>query len=192
MSWFFENYSDLFSVLDRLVGERSKRLLLNIVAFRLAGHHSIKIATRFSESTSDFADFMKCQGGEPSNLGATGMFGGLIHFDFVFENKRYVADCLAFNYVLHRRQYFYSEGAVAIQPDDGDIVVDAGACLGDTSVAFAKAVGPTGKVFAFDPVADNLVVLEHNVKQNDVGNIVPIPFGLSDRDVFCSPVKVGA
>jgi FkbM family methyltransferase len=191
-SWFFENYNEIFSVMNSLVSERSKRLLLNIIAFRLAGHHSIKIATGFSEDTTEFLEFTKSQGGEPSKLGATGMFGGLVHYDFIFENKHYVADCLGFKYVLHRKQYFFSEGTMTVEPVNGDVVIDAGACLGDTSVAFAKAVGPSGKVFAFEPVADNLIVLEHNAKLTDEKNIVAIPFGLSDQDVFCSPVKVGA
>jgi FkbM family methyltransferase len=192
LSWFFESYTEIFEVFEHLVGERSKRLLLNIIAFRLGGHHSIKIDTRFSEDTPEFADFMRLQGGEPSYLATKGAFGGLTHFDFIFEGKRYVADCLGFQYVLHRKQYFFSEGPVCVQPSHGDIVIDAGACLGDTSVAFAKVIGPMGKVFAFDPVADNIEVLERNAKQNDEANIVPVPFGLSDRDVFCSPVKVGA
>lgn len=33
----------------------------------------------------------------------------------------------------------------------GDVVIDAGACLGDHTVVYLKSVGPTGTVHAFEP-----------------------------------------
>lgn len=35
--------------------------------------------------------------------------------------------------------------------NEGDVVVDAGANIGDTAGPFLKRVGPTGKVYAFEP-----------------------------------------
>lgn len=44
----------------------------------------------------------------------------------------------------------------------GDVVVDVGASLGDTTAAFLKAVGEDGKVYAFEPNPDAFEALTHN------------------------------
>lgn len=48
----------------------------------------------------------------------------------------------------------------------GDAVIDVGAHLGDTSVLFAMAVGPQGRVFAVEPNRYVLPVLERNAELN--------------------------
>lgn len=50
----------------------------------------------------------------------------------------------------------------------GDLVVDVGANIGYYACLFAKTVGPTGKVFAFEPEPTNFSVLEHNLELNNV------------------------
>lgn len=44
----------------------------------------------------------------------------------------------------------------------GDWVVDGGAAVGDHTVAYLEAVGPTGKVFAFEPGSEAFKCLQHN------------------------------
>lgn len=36
----------------------------------------------------------------------------------------------------------------------GGVVIEGGVCIGDTTARFAHAVGPTGRVFGFDPLGD--------------------------------------
>ena len=67
---------------------------------------------------------------------------------------------------LHRNQYFYTDGDLSISPCDGDIVLDCGACLGDTAIVFGNSVGEQGHVYSFDPVLDHLDILDHNIMQN--------------------------
>lgn len=190
ISWFCDTYVDLFETMSLFESERSKRLFLNIIAYRLAGHHSIRIETGFGQDDHAYDAFIERLGGTPSTLATTGIFGSLTHYEFVHEGKRYVLDCSGLRTCLWRRQYFFSEDGIDIQPGKGDFVVDAGACLGDTSVVFGKAVGPEGKVFAFDPVENHLEVLEHNIRQNPDCDIQAIPFGLSDKDVICPPIRL--
>ena len=54
----------------------------------------------------------------------------------------------------------------------GDIVVDAGAHIGDYTLLYAKLVGPTGKVFAFEPHKDNFNLLKKNIEVNNYQNII--------------------
>lgn len=47
---------------------------------------------------------------------------------------------------------------------DGDVVIDGGAFLADHTVAYANAVGISGKVYAFEPNPVALQALKFNVK----------------------------
>jgi FkbM family methyltransferase len=190
LSWFFDNYEELFSAFSLFTTDRSRRLFLNLLAFRLAGHHSVRIETNFDENGASFEEYKALEKYTASSLPAAGSFGKLNHYDFIYNNRHYVADCLGFKYYLFRGQYFLNDCGVRIEPNAGDFVIDAGACLGDTAIVFGKAVGKDGKVFAFDPVGNHLEVLSHNIAQNPDCNIQAMPFGLSDSDVDCSPIKL--
>jgi FkbM family methyltransferase len=190
LCWFIDNCEELYSAFSLFKAERSKRLFLNLLAFRIAGHHSVRIETLFDENSVSFESYKAIEKYTASSLPAVGQFGKLRHYDFNYNNKHYVADCLGLKYYLYRRQYFFDDGKVKVEPNQGDFVIDAGACLGDTAIVFGKAVGKDGKVFAFDPVENHLEVLGHNINQNPDCNIQAMPFGLADADVSCPPIKL--
>ena len=47
---------------------------------------------------------------------------------------------------------------------EGGVVADIGACLGDHTVAYAQMVGPTGRVYAFEPNPAALECLRYNTR----------------------------
>ena len=53
----------------------------------------------------------------------------------------------------------------------GDIVVDVGASIGYFTLIFARAVGPEGKVFAFEPKPERFELLKKNVEINGYHNV---------------------
>lgn len=53
----------------------------------------------------------------------------------------------------------------------GATVVDAGANIGYNTVYMARRVGPSGRVVAVEPAADNLRVLRTNVARNGLANV---------------------
>jgi FkbM family methyltransferase len=61
----------------------------------------------------------------------------------------------------------------------GMTVVDAGANVGYFSLLFARWVGPTGRVYAFEPDPGNFNLLERNIKRNGYGNVTAVPMALS-------------
>ncbi len=69
-----------------------------------------------------------------------------------------------------------------VQP--GNVVYDLGAHAGYYSLAAARAVGPAGRVFAFEPDATNLADLRFHVARNDLKQVevVPHPVGLKHGD----------
>lgn len=62
----------------------------------------------------------------------------------------------------------------------GDIVIDAGAYWGDTTLPFAKMVGREGKVIALEPIPRLFKLLEENISLNDLGNVIVLEEALFD------------
>lgn len=74
-------------------------------------------------------------------------------------------ELVAFNtFVL--RQYRCQSDGLLIDAQRGDVVLDAGACWGDTALYFAEQVGDEGRVVAIEFVARNCEVLRKNLARN--------------------------
>lgn len=65
------------------------------------------------------------------------------------------------NYFLE--QYAYCN---KIKAQNGDFVIDCGACYGDSAIYFANNVGENGKVFAFEFVDKNIEIFNKNIALN--------------------------
>jgi len=77
------------------------------------------------------------------------------------------------------QQYGYDS---IVEPKLGDIVFDIGAYVGDTALWFSKAVGPQGKVYAFEPEPSNFAKLKANLERNKVTNVIPLQLALSENE----------
>lgn len=64
----------------------------------------------------------------------------------------------------------------------GDVVVDAGANIGYYTVLASKLVGPTGRVYAFEPDPTSFELLERNVRLNGADNVVAEQKALSNAN----------
>ncbi|MGA2270044.1 MAG: FkbM family methyltransferase [Bryobacteraceae bacterium] len=56
-------------------------------------------------------------------------------------------------------------------PKPGDLVFDIGAHAGFTTCMFARMVGPSGRVVAFEPDASSFACLERNVGDQQISNV---------------------
>ncbi|MFM8471589.1 MAG: FkbM family methyltransferase [Limisphaerales bacterium] len=83
---------------------------------------------------------------------------------------------------------FRREVVSALRP--GMTALDIGANFGYYSVLFAQAVGPTGRVMAFEPNPVMLTELKHNLALNQFTHVTvqPIALGESEGELeFCCP-----
>jgi FkbM family methyltransferase len=188
--WFVRSYERIYQTYKLFQDEYSQRLYLILIAYRIAGHHSVRIPLEFSLQDQSWQDNIDNEKITPSNTALNGIFGQLKHYDFEHNNCRYVVDCLGLNCYLHRRQYYFSRDGVDIAPDAGDYVIDGGACLGDSAIVFANSVGPKGMVYAFDPVHEHLEMLQYNAAQNPHLNIKALPYGISNIDIDSEPLRL--
>jgi len=68
----------------------------------------------------------------------------------------------------------------------GMTVVEAGANIGTHTVAFAKAVGATGRVLTFEPQRTVFHMLCGNLALNGLSNVQAINGGLAPRRRLCA------
>ncbi|MBQ0958435.1 FkbM family methyltransferase [Ideonella sp. 4Y11] len=75
----------------------------------------------------------------------------------------------------------YEHGGVQLQPDD--VIIDAGAFIGDTAVYFHHKLQGRCQVHSFELLPENLALLLHNLERNGVqdGEVVVNQFALSDQ-----------
>ena len=64
----------------------------------------------------------------------------------------------------------------------GDVVYDLGANIGWYSLLAARAVGPGGRVLAFEPSLLNAALVQQNAASNNFENVSVIPAAATDQD----------
>lgn len=119
---------------------------------------------------------------------------------FVYEkvfipNKPSYVEVEGFKLYVHKGKDLFSDslliskeyepvetGVVKDLVKKGDVVVDAGANIGYYTVLLSRAVGPTGKVYAFEPGKECFDLLKRNVEENNCNNVVLINKALSDKE----------
>jgi len=88
--------------------------------------------------------------------------------------------------VEHRRltttQYTEEVGWMLRSFRTGLCVFDVGANIGITSLAFAKSVGPTGKVLAFEPSPNSFKSLKNQIRLNHLEEIItPLDYAVTNQ-----------
>ncbi|GHV01267.1 hypothetical protein AGMMS49521_1130 [Campylobacterota bacterium] len=84
-----------------------------------------------------------------------------------------------FDQVMMEGAYGYTDGAFDVRVKANDVVIDAGAWIGDYS-AYAASKGAT--VYAFEPTTSIYSVLEQTAKLNEPQVIIPIKKGLGESE----------
>ena len=76
----------------------------------------------------------------------------------------------------------------------GMVAVDLGAHIGYFTLQMARAVGPNGTVYSFEPAQENYELLIRNIALNGYQNVIPVQKAVSDRQglatFFLNPYSV--
>jgi FkbM family methyltransferase len=68
------------------------------------------------------------------------------------------------------------------QLQSGSTVFDVGASIGICTVPLAIRLGQHGRIYAFEPLASNYETLLHNIKLNNLTNVVPVFAAVADEE----------
>lgn len=108
------------------------------------------------------------------------------------EDRYSYVQCVAKAWDIHRGSWYEPEIDLieyAVRP--GDTVLDLGANFGLYCYHLSRAVGPTGKVWAFEPVPFTFVTCRRVLRVLRLRNVDLVPEGCSDKNedvVFSVPL----
>lgn len=192
INWLFENQENIFRARQLLSDERSKDLFTKLIEFRLVGHHCLRIPLGFDLTSPDYTEYRKAERdcSSESQFSKTIGFESIRHYEMEVNNKRLIVDCMGLEYILYRKQYFFNREKISIEPRTGDHIIDAGACTGESTAVFSLVAGNDGRVHAFDPIADHVDILNHNVLQFETQNTEVHAFGISDANYTSPPLRI--
>ncbi len=60
-------------------------------------------------------------------------------------------------------------------------IVDIGANIGETSMAFSRIAGPKGKIYSFEPDSNTFLHLEQHLHENNCNNVICVQTALGDK-----------
>lgn len=100
-----------------------------------------------------------------------------------FKSQGHDFQLLGYDWVLGVHDVLYNQyehGDVALRP--GDVIIDAGAFIGDTAVYFHHKLGGDCQVHSFELLDENLALLLYNLEHNRVpdGRVVVNKMALAD------------
>lgn len=165
LKFFFSCKEALFGARSRLANASSQLLFDKLLLYRMLGQLHVKLPTNTPMFWKRRELEKALYSGDADEIGS---LGRLKYFSLEFLGYliRLKAWPVNISTTFSEQQYFYREQDVTIIPNEGDYVIDAGACFGDTALAFAAAVGDTGRVYAFDMIPLNLKILQQNLEMN--------------------------
>ncbi len=160
--WMYAIMKDLNKyehAFDLLEDDYSKALMVKLLEYDVLDHHHVKLPQNtpaFWEAYHSIDDKYLV---EKDAVQWYDHKLGLYHIPEY--NMKLYGNALMVMAQFILKQYFYTRGPM-IQPEKGDICIDAGCCNGEVSLQFAHAVGEAGRVYGFEFVPANLEVLKKN------------------------------
>lgn len=154
-------------IYKRLVDDESRELMVQVLSFRALGNRKVKLPinnAHFWEARENAKRL--AANSETIDLGWT-------------ERKLYKMNLSSLGYNI--KLFFVPNGVVClfnlrhyegkisnkiIKAEEGDVVIDAGGCWGDSALYFAHEVGENGKVYSFEFMPDSLEIFERNMSLN--------------------------
>jgi FkbM family methyltransferase len=154
----------LYGILD---DQPSRDLLIKLMAYRVVGHHKIRLPRNTPEYWQGIRsmDDLRTQAA-PFPI----KFMDLRLSIYDLKSLGYDLTCHATSEglacVFVQKQYEYHRSNVHCKTEAGDVVIDAGCCWGETTLYFAHEAGPDGIVVGFEFIPSNLEVLRRNEDLN--------------------------
>jgi FkbM family methyltransferase len=155
--------SDFNWFYDRLADDESKRLLVEIIAYRMMGLRAVKLplSTDRYRKERQAVESMS----DPDNQAGTDLMGNaLVYYDL--NSIGYPLSLYMRNPHTHFILEQYSHHAGRVMVEKGDIVLEGGGCYGDTALYFAHRTGAEGQVHSFEFIPSNLAIMKRNLELN--------------------------
>ncbi len=182
---------------DLLEDDYSKDILIKVIAYRILGRHKVKLPlnTRGYWEKRKKA-FSLIRSNKRHNIGFKNWSLKYFELDDIGYPLKLYSRPSGVTSMFMQCQYTYSK-LPSIEVHEGDYVIDAGGCWGDTALCFAYQVGANGKVYTFEFVPENLEIMKKNIQLNPelkerIEIIHKALWSGSNLTIFCSEKGPGS
>lgn len=172
--------SSLYSLLPYLSGltnlyllladEQSKFLLIQLITYKILGYEKYKLPLSTPDYWNNLNNYEKYR---ISSDFISVKFPGIENYkiykhdlnDINIPINIYLSSRAIYSH-MHINQYEYIDKDVNISIFPEDVVLDCGACFGDTALFFANKLNKQGHVYSFEFIPDNIAVFNKNIEIN--------------------------
>lgn len=170
---YFEGFQNLYDLLE---DQQSKTLLIDLIAFFILQKEKVMLPTNTNEywkkleELEKLADYSNTVDANFKNwkLPFMDLSSEGLNLKLHFTPKG-VLNC----FIL--KQYWYINKSMNVNVEEGDVVIDAGACWGDTALHFALHAGNKGRVYSFEFIPKNKEIFNKNISLNpDLGSLIEL------------------
>jgi FkbM family methyltransferase len=152
---------------DKLADNESKQLLVLLASYRALGHRKVKLPLSSQRHRATVRRVQKmAKQGESMTVAFNNW--SLHRMDLAvmgFPLSLYATAPAVVTQFIEQQYRCEADGS-HIEAAEGDFVVDAGGCWGDTALYFAHMVGESGRVLSCEFLEDNLSVYRKNLELN--------------------------
>jgi len=146
----------------------SKELLIKLLSFRLLGNHKVKLPLNTINYWNQRKSIQNLiHSTETLQTNYHNWTLQLFDLTPLKYNLRLFYVSMGISATFLDKQYEYNKVSPAIKVKEGDIVIDAGGCFGDTALYFAHEVGETGHVYTIEFIPSNLEIMSKNINLNE-------------------------
>ena len=145
-----------------LEDEYSKIVYVEILAYKLLGYKKVKLSTNNTKRL-ELIDKIKKYRNKKEFLKSNFKNENLYLFKFSYNEHVISFYTRSPLNTFFLRQYHLDR---TIMPEKGDVVIDCGACWGDTPLEFGSTIGENGFVYAFEFIPRNIEIIEINLDLN--------------------------
>jgi FkbM family methyltransferase len=159
-----ERFENLYKSLS---DKESQDILIKILSYRALGFRKVKLATNTKEYWKGINDLKKISD-QDNRLQSNYQNWDLTFFDLNtigFPIQLYNTPSSVYNHFIEQQYQCMSNNHV-IGVQEGDVVIDAGACWGEASLYFSYLSAPNGRVLSIEFLPSNLDIFKNNLELN--------------------------
>lgn len=188
-------FNNLYASLE---DEDSRKLLLDVAAYRLLGHKKYKLPL----NTPLYWEMLnKIENLKDPQQSIDPHFLNFILYRYDLKELGYPVQffftALGILIDFYIGQYELKRNGTIITAMPGDVVIDGGACWGDTALFFGSKIKNKGKIYSFEFIPANIGIFRKNLSLNQAClekvELVPHPlWSRSNENVFYTDMGPGS
>lgn len=161
-------YADDFDFIYNNLNKASQELFITVIAYRILGYRKVKLPLNNSFYWEALERVKRLRSSDDI-IDPHFMHFILERFDLKeigYDIEIYFSDLgIVIDFIIEQYAYKIGEEYI-VQAEQGDVVLDVGGCWADTALYFSHKVGPSGKVYSFEFIPNNIDIFNTNLSLN--------------------------